>query len=231
MRNRTQLIGYCLGALISAALIMGSVAHLLPLELTEVLGFASGGLCVWLTVEESIWNWPIGIANSSFFLLLFLQSHLFADMALQGVYIVLGLLGWYWWLRGGQDRAPLHVTRTGSGSALVLTALAVTGTWLLTLFLQSIGDSAPFWDALTTALSLVAQYMLTRKYFENWSIWIAADVIYIGLYTCKHLVLTAILYIVFTAMCVAGWIQWRRSLSFTPSLRESSPIEEEAVGA
>lgn len=231
LRNHTKLIGYVLGAVVSTALIVGSVARLLPLELTEVLGFVSGGLCVWLTVEENIWNWPIGLANSSFFLILFLQSRLYADMALQAIYIVLGLLGWYWWLWGGANRRALQVARTDPATALVLAVLAAVGTWLMALFLQNIGDSAPFWDALTTALSLVAQYMLTRKYLENWPVWITADVIYIGLYTYKHLILTAILYLVFAAMCVAGWNQWRRSLLGGRPVAESHPVEARTISA
>ena len=83
----------------------------------------------------------------------------------------------------------------------------------MTSLLTRVNDSAPFWDALTTVLSLIAQFMLTRKLFENWFVWITADVIYVGLYIYKDLYLTSILYAIFLAMCVAGAIQWRRRCS------------------
>ena len=79
--------------------------HWLPLNLTEVLGFVTGAWCVWLAAAENIWNWPIGIANSVSFGFLFLHARLYADMTLQVIYIVLGVLGWYWWLHGGRYRA------------------------------------------------------------------------------------------------------------------------------
>src|SRR5689334_23192336 len=89
---------------LSAALIAGTVAGWLPLDLTEVFGFVTGGICVWLVVREHILNWPIGLLNNAVFIVLFLQARLFADMGLQLVYVVLGVLGWYWWLHGGAQR-------------------------------------------------------------------------------------------------------------------------------
>jgi nicotinamide mononucleotide transporter len=204
--------GYTLGLVASAVLVIGSLSHKLPMDPTEVLGFVTGGWAVWLTVKQNIWNWPIGIANSAFYLIVFFQTRLYADMSLQGVYVVLGFLGWYWWLRGGQNRTELNVSRTRPLLAAALGVILLSGTWAMTLFLVRVDDSAPFLDALTTVLSLIAQFMLTRKLFENWFVWISADVIYIGLYIYKDLYLTSILYAIFLAMCIVGAVQWRRSL-------------------
>jgi nicotinamide mononucleotide transporter len=207
-----RLLVYGVAVAGSVALIAGSLLGALPMMPTEVLGFVTGGWAVWLTVKQNIWNWPVGIANSAFYLIVFLQARLFADGSLQAVYIGLGFLGWYWWLRGGPSRSPLIVSRTGVRLGVTLAAVLVTGTLVMTQLLIRINDSAPFLDALTTVMSLIAQFMLTRKLFENWFVWIAADVIYIGLYIYKDLYLTSILYAVFMAMCIAGAVQWRQSL-------------------
>ena len=204
-------------AALSTALVSGAWLRLLPFDLTEVFGFVTGIICVWLTVRENIWNWPIGLANSAFYVALFLRTHLFADMGLQVIYIVLGVLGWYWWLRGGEQRTALRVGHASYITWLVLGALVAAGTAGLTLFLRSVGDVAPFLDALTTTLSLAAQYLLTRKALENWYVWITADIIYIGLYFAKGLPLTAVLYMLFLALCVAGWRQWRQVLAEHPA--------------
>jgi nicotinamide mononucleotide transporter len=76
-------------------------------------------------------------------------------------------------------------------------------------YLVSIGDSAPFLDALTTVMSLAAQYLLTKKFIENWYIWLAVDVIYVGLYFSRGLYLTAVLYAIFFGMCLVGLKEWR----------------------
>jgi nicotinamide mononucleotide transporter len=207
-----RLVACGVGVAVSGGLLGASLLRAAPLDPTEVLAFVTGGWCVWLAVEENVWNWPIGIANSVFFLVLFLQARLFAESALKALYVVLGLAGWYWWLRGGTGRTELGISRPGLLSACILAMLGVVATAVMWFVLQSIADSAPFWDALTTALSLVAQYMLTRKLLENWLVWIAADVMYVGLYSYKHLLLTAVLYGVFLTMCVAGLRQWRRSM-------------------
>ena len=208
----TALALYSIAVSASAALIIASLVHRVPMDITEVLGFVTGGWAVWLTVKQNIWNWPIGIANSAFYVVLFFQARLYADTSLQFVYIVLGFLGWYWWLRGGERHTRLDVARTGPTTAVLLGVVAAAGTIGLAIFLARVHDSAPFLDALTTVLSLVAQYMLTRKLLENWLVWMTADVVYVGLYASRHLYLTSVLYAVFFSMCVAGLLQWRDSL-------------------
>jgi nicotinamide mononucleotide transporter len=94
---------------------------------------------------------------------------------------------------------------------MVLVAAIPLCTWFLREILFAVNGAAPFWDSLTTVLSLTAQYLLCRKRFENWFFWIAADVIYIPLYLSRHLPLTAVLYAVFLAMCLVGVREWHRS--------------------
>src|SRR3972149_5366969 len=92
-------------ALAALALVAAAWRRWLPISLTEALGFVTGAVCVLLVVEQNIWNFPVGIANNVFFILLFLKARLYGDMALQFVYIALALHGWYWWLFGGEKRA------------------------------------------------------------------------------------------------------------------------------
>jgi nicotinamide mononucleotide transporter len=179
----------------------------------EVLGFGSGALCVWLVARRHVANWPIGIANNVFFLLLFAASGLYADAWLQVVYIVLALYGWWSWVSGGAPDASgrLRVSHTGAGTWWLLGAATVAATALLSLLLDRTTDSTvPFWDALTTALSLAATYGQCRKKVESWYLWLAADVVYVPLYAVKGLYLTALLYVGFMALCVVGLLGWRR---------------------
>lgn len=209
----------------SALLLAASVFHWVGLDIWEVVGFITGGYCVWLAVVENIWNWPIGIANAVAFGWLFTTSRLYADAGLQAMYFVLGFVGWYWWLKGGKHRSALKVSRISLKEVAILAALGVVATYYFTRFLTSIGDVAPFFDGLTTVSSLIAQYMLTRKYFENWHVWIATDVIYIGLYGFKHLYLTSILYVLFLSMCLVGVRDWKKQL---PAARPATKTLEEA---
>lgn len=189
---------------------------------TEVAGFATGALCVWLVVRRNIWNFPLGIANNVFFIMLFTQAGLYADAGLQVVYIGLGLLGWHWWLRGGPEHTALQVRGTPGWAWPAAGAFVAGGTWLLHWLLTTHTNSTVAgWDALTTTMSLAAQIMLNRKWLGNWVVWIVADVIYIALYASKGLWLTSLLYAVFLAMCVAGLRQWRRSIA----VEQADPAE------
>lgn len=181
-----------------------------------MLGFGSGALCVWLVARQHIANWPIGIANNLFFILLFTGAGLYADAGLQVVYIALAAYGWWSWVAGGPKAASgrLPVTRTDARVWWVLAPATAAVTAGLTLLLARATDSTvPFWDALTTALSLAATYGQCRKKVESWYLWIAADVVYVPLYVHKGLHLTALLYLGFMALCVVGLLGWRRELA------------------
>ncbi len=216
---------------------MTGLAHLLsPLNLAlftlgndhvsvaELLGFVTGAASVWLTVLARISNFPVGIANSAFFLVLFLSARLFADSGLQVVYIVLGFAGWWQWLRGGRDRTRLRVARSSWQLLAGCAVFAGLATWGLTVLLERAHDIAPFWDALTTAISLAAQFLLNAKRIENWAFWIAADLIYVPLYVIKRLDLTAIVYVLFLVMCFAGARAWRRALLGSGMLAGPEPV-------
>lgn len=178
----------------------------------ETIGFVTGGICVWLVVREHLWNWPLGIANNIVFFILFTQSRLYADAGLQIVYLALAAYGWWNWLRGGEQRTQLKITRAPRRELIVLFILAWPATLGLQALLIEVNGAAPFWDALSTVLSLVAQFLLCRKRFENWYVWMLVDVIYVPLYLSRDLPLTAILYFVLLLMCIAGWWEWRKTL-------------------
>lgn len=175
----------------------------------EILGFVTGAASVILAVRESAWNWLIGIANNVFFFVLFWKSKLYADALLQVVYAVISVYGWWQWVRGGIGNSALPISATRKKTAFVLFVITVVSTAIMTYVLSAFTDSkVPFWDGLTTALSLTAQFMLSRKLLENWFVWMTADIIYVLLYCYKALYLTGILYAGFFLLCVAGYRGW-----------------------
>jgi nicotinamide mononucleotide transporter len=182
----------------------------MAMNLLEIAGFVTGALSVWLAVRQNPWNWPFGVANAVCFLVLFWEARLYGDMALQVLFIAICLLGWYRWLFGGEGHSRLRVTHIGARDAIVYTCVGVAATAAFTPYLRSVGDASPLLDALTTVLSVEAQYLMTRKVIEHWWVWMAADIIYIHLYASRNLYLTSLLYVVFFAMCAVGLRDWLR---------------------
>jgi nicotinamide mononucleotide transporter len=179
----------------------------------ELLGFLTGVACVWLAAEQRMSNWPVGIANSIFFGLLFIDARLFADAALQVVYVALGFAGWLAWLQLRRPSSPRDIGRAGPGALLLTAAGVAAAAVALVPVLRAAHDSAPGLDSLTTALSLGAQALLCLKLLENWLWWIVADLIYVPLYTSRGLLLTAAVYVVFLVICVRAVPQWRATLA------------------
>ena len=186
----------------------------------EVAAAAFGIASVFLSARQNVWNWPLGIVNVALYIIVFYEAKLYADMGLQAVYVVLAAYGWWHWLHGGANRGTLPVSRVPTREIILLGIAFLVGTGALsTLLARTTDASLPLADSALTAASLVAQYMMTRKYVECWLVWIVADVAYVALFIYKGLLPTAGLYLVFTILAVVGWRQWRASL------REQSTVE------
>jgi nicotinamide mononucleotide transporter len=179
----------------------------------EALAALFGVVSVYLSVRQNIWSWPTAIVNVGLYTIVFYQSRLYADMGLQVIYVVLSFYGWYQWLYGGKNRTELPVSRTPRrvGMILVLLAIAAAGT-LGSILHRTTNAALPYLDSTTTSTSLIAQWMMTRKLLENWLVWVAVDVVYIGMFIYKSLYLTAGLYLVFLVLSATGYFRWRRSL-------------------
>lgn len=192
----------------------------------ELLGTLTGLVCVALAARGSVLNWFFGIANALFFLALFYQINLYADMLLQAYFLVTSVLGWWRWTHAGKDSAAgikqRPVTRlTGRQRGLLLAAIAAATAGLTALIVQlhpwfpalfPAPAAYPAVDALIAVLSVTAQILLVQKKLETWVLWIVVDVLSVGLYTVKGVWLVAGEYVVFGLLASLGLWQWRRLL-------------------
>ena len=190
-----------------------------------ILGF----LCVWLFIQQRIWAWPAAGASAVLFGVVFYDAALFANMGLQGVYVILAFYGWNQWRRGGADQAGVsvqHITaRLGVtlGALVVFCALLLVGAahWAIDGAVpQSAGEFVSFLereparslDALATALSLAGTWMQAKKILENWLVWIGTDLLLVGVFLSQGLYFTTALYLVYLVMATIGYRTWRKDL-------------------
>src|SRR5215475_10144773 len=178
----------------------------------ELAGFLTGVFCVWLLIKQNIWNWPIGIVDNIFYIVIFYKSGLYADTGVQFVYIAVAIYGWWNWLHGGRGRTELPVRHASKNAVLGFACIAAGVTAILYWILSHTPSTVPLADGLTSALFLTAQYVMSRRLVENWWFWIVGDVLVIGLYIYKHLYLTSVLYLVFLAMSIAALLEWQRAV-------------------
>ncbi len=182
-----------------------------PLELTAVV---FGIVSVWLSTREHIGSWPTALVNVALYFVVLQRAQLYANALLQLMYFALSCYGWYEWKFGGAQHAGVVVTRTPTRTAAALAGLVVATTLALYAILTRFTDaSSPWLDAVTTAISLAAQWMMTRKLLENWSVWCVVNVVYVGMYLSQDLALSAALYAVYFGLAVSGHFAWRRSLA------------------
>jgi nicotinamide mononucleotide transporter len=192
----------------------------------EIFGAAAGIIYVFLEIRQNIWLWPVGIITSAVYIIVFFTSKFYADMSLQVYYVVISFYGFYVWRFGTKATAatphnssaiagdtpksvPLEVSRTPRTLIIRLAAIYLllhAGMWYV---LANFTDSpVAFWDSFTTALSVVATWMLARKYIEHWILWVIVNIVSLILYLYKGLYPTSILFLVYTVMAMVGYREW-----------------------
>lgn len=175
----------------------------------ELLSFLLSVATVWFNIRQSHWGWLFAIISSATYGLVFFGSRLYGDMGLQLVFIAVSIFGWYQWLHGDDSHDKLPVTSLDARGRWSAAAAWLGGFAVLAWFLKTYTDTdVPNSDGFLTAGSLVGQLLLSRKKIENWHVWIIVDILYVGLYLHKNLILTALLYLVFVGMAIIGLRAW-----------------------
>lgn len=182
------------------------------MNLIEIIAVILGIANVALLVRRSIWNYPFGMAMVALYFVIFREARLYGDAGLQVFFFVVQGWGWWLWARAGGlgESVPVTWMRPRARiAALALVAVSsVTIGWTMARFTDA---AMPYADATIAGGSVVAQVLLAMRRVENWALWIAVDVLSIGVYLARGLNLTAGLYVVFLVMATAGLIEWAKA--------------------
>ena len=191
----------------------GAVSAWLGEHWFELVAATVSAVDVWLATRRSMISWPVTILASALYGEQFRESRLYSDMLLQGIFVLFAIYGWWHWQRGLSAEGSVRVERPTARGLMRDAALGVVASALLGYWMMRHTDAAlPWLDAALTGFSLVGTWWGARKYLANWWLWIVVDLIYIGEYLFKHLILTAVLYAVFVLLAMLGLRDWRQAL-------------------
>lgn len=197
-----------------------------PVSYLEFAGTIFNLWSVWLVARRNILTWPVGLVGVTLFGLLFYQIRLYSDLLEQVYYFVTGMYGWWLWRTAaaahGVEAGTLAVKLSAPAVQLRTVQAVVAGTAALGFSMERIHLVLPqffpepasfaYLDAATTVMSFAAQLLMAHKRVESWYFWIAVDVIAIGLYSIKGVLVVAALYAVFLLLAVKGVRTWRAAL-------------------
>ncbi|PNU06649.1 nicotinamide riboside transporter PnuC [Novosphingobium guangzhouense] len=178
-----------------------------PLEICAVVVSFLG---IWLTTRRNMLCWPVNLLACALYFKLFLDVRLYSDMVLQALFGLAILYGWIAWARGRDDSGSVVVGRLSPSAAIIGLAIGAVGALAAGWLTHRYTDAAlPWMDAALSSFSLVAQYWTARRKSASWLLWIAVDVLYVGMFAFKDLWLTAGLYAAMVALAVLGYRRWR----------------------
>jgi len=180
----------------------------------ELIAAILGVVNVLLTIRQTIWCWPVGLANVVLYIYVFFISKLYADFGLQIFYLFITIYGWYNWLYGGSNHHKLEkVVHILPNTFLFSLLIGLSGQTVLGYLLYKYTDAAmPFLDSIVSVWGIIATYWLAKKYLENWIVWIIIDSISVGICIYKDLYPTSVQYFVFIVLAFVGYFQWKKSV-------------------
>lgn len=179
----------------------------------EIAGFLIGLLYLWWEYHADARVWLASMIMPAISMWLYFSKGIYADFAINIYYLVIAVYGYIVWKHGGTGKKKKPQPISHAPLWAWLTALAATAllwfalSWSLLEFTNS---TVPYIDAFTTALSIVAMWMMARKYAEQWLLWLIVDAVSVGLYIYKGLIFYPILYAAYTVIAVFGYRKWLR---------------------
>ena len=179
----------------------------------EIIGTIVGLVYLWLEYRASIYLWIAGIIMPAIYIYVYYEAGLYADFGINIYYLGAAVYGWLIWKFGRKpgEQKELSITRMPVKSWLKASLTYIIAQFLIAWILINYTDSdVPWWDAFTTALSIVGMWMLAQKYLEQWWIWVVVDVVCVGLYIYKELFFTAGLYALYAIIAIFGWLNWKK---------------------
>ncbi|MEP9359863.1 nicotinamide riboside transporter PnuC [Sphingomonas sp. KR3-1] len=162
-----------------------------------------------LVVRRSMWNYPFALVAVSLYAWVFFGQKLYSDALLQLFYLAVNLYGWWNWARSRAESGEVQVERlSGRGRILaagICAAAAAGWGWLM----HTHTDAAyPWWDGSIAVISIAAQILQSRRKWESWVLWIAADLFAVPLFAVKEIWPTTILYAILLVLAVRGLLDW-----------------------
>ena len=182
----------------------------------EIVGTLVGLLYLWFEYKASIWLWPVSVIMPAIYIVVYYQVGLYADSCISVYYLLAGIYGWWVWLRHVPGRQEKLITFTPRKLFMPLFVVLCLVFALIGGILATYTDSTiPWWDSFTTALSIIAMWMLAHKYVEQWLVWLVVDVISCGLYLYKDLYFTSFLYGLYAVIAFGGYLRWKQLMNVT----------------
>jgi nicotinamide mononucleotide transporter len=190
--------------------------HLVVLEMIAVL---FGFLSVWYAKKEHIWVFPTGIVSTVLFVYILWVYSLLGDMLINAYYTALSVYGWWVWTRKDESNNVVHISRTTpkeKRSSVIFFIITILFVILVYRYFEKFSSWTAYVDTVTTAIFFVGMWLMAKKKIENWTFWIIGDLISIPLYWYKGLIFTSFQYLIFTAIALMGYMEWKKRLDNSP---------------
>lgn len=184
----------------------------------SIVGIVFGILYLYLEYRASILMWAASIAMAAFYVFIFYDTHLYASMGIYIYFFLASVNGWIMWsIRGKNEQTGKDIISRMPKRKMLLVIVSVLVVWaiiyIVLIRFSSDAGGITVGDALTTSLNIVALWMVSRKWAEQWLLLVPANFISAVLLFMQEDILSAFLFFVFFVVSIAGYFNWKRMSS------------------
>lgn len=179
----------------------------------EIIGTIVGILYLYYEYKANALVWIMGAIMPALSLIVYYNAGLYADFGINIYYLIAAIYGYIAWIfhKNGKEKKELPITSMPFKYYIPLSVITIILFIAISYILINFTDSnIPLWDSLTTALSIIAMWMMARKFIEQWIVWISVDIISVGLYIYKDIYFYATLYAIYSIVAIFGYYNWKK---------------------
>ena len=183
------------------------------MSILELIGVVVGLIYLYLEYHANIWLWAANIVMPAIYIFVYHDAGFYADMGINIYYLIISIYGWYKWRFVKTKRVEKEVPITHTPIKMILPLIVVTIAVFVAIcyvLINFTDSTVPYGDSFTTAVSIVGMWMLAKKYYQQWIVWIIVEPIIIATALQAEMYATALLYVGYTVIAVMGYFKWKR---------------------
>jgi nicotinamide mononucleotide transporter len=179
----------------------------------EIIAAIIGTIYIVLEYKASPWLWLFNLLMALMYVYVYFDYGVYAQMLIQVYYVFFGVYGWLEWkgILKKREKKEKPITSLPSKYYLPITLTTIILSIAFSLILKQYTDSQVWLlDGLSTALSIVAMWLLAKKYYQQWLFWVIVEPLIIIMSLQTKMYATAVLYLIYTIIAIMGYFKWKK---------------------
>ena len=193
------------------------LTQLSAITIIDWFAMLTGIVGVYLSIKEKILAWPLFILCYAAYVHISFRGGYYAFAGMNVIFALVAAYGWLGWSKSSKKSGrEIRISHLAPAYRWIVAAFICIGTLGLGFLLELTGEARlPYYDAFAATCALCAQWMLSRKFIENWIFWMLADTVYLSFFLIDRIWPSVVLFAALIFLAIKGWAEWKTIIKKT----------------